>query len=291
MADQFHTHRRSRKLLMVTATAAAMTLALTLMPIAAVAASPKPPRSLTVRQTALGEVTLQWRAPRGTAVVLDYQLVMSAGKGPWTTIDDGTGVNTTFTIGGLASGVRHRFRVVAVTDIGTSKPSSAKTVTPKAPSFRRGTRQVGRNVEPGRYVAPGSSFCYWARLSGFGGDLGDIIANGIVIRGQVIVDIQPTDVGFKSSGCGTWTLYTGASKVVSFQRGVWLVGSQVEPGRWQAPGGDSCYWARLSGFTGDLGSIIANDFMLDDGPVIVDILPTDVGFESSLDCGTWTRTA
>ncbi len=46
-------------------------------------------------------------------------------------------------------------------------------------------------------------FCYWARLNGFGGSVGEIIANGNA-SGPVIVEIANTDVGFESSGCGQW---------------------------------------------------------------------------------------
>jgi hypothetical protein len=45
-----------------------------------------------------------------------------------------------------------------------------------------------------------------------------------------------------------------------------------------------CYWARLSGTSGDLDDILANDNI--DGPVVIDILDTDVAFESSR-CGRW----
>lgn len=47
--------------------------------------------------------------------------------------------------------------------------------------------------------------CYWERLSGFGGQLEDIIANGNP-SGQAIVTIAPTDVAFKSQRCGTWEM-------------------------------------------------------------------------------------
>ena len=40
-----------------------------------------------------------------------------------------------------------------------------------------------------------------------------------------------------------------------------------------------CYWARLSNFSGELSSIIANDNEFDITSFIVDISSTDVGFE------------
>jgi hypothetical protein len=45
--------------------------------------------------------------------------------------------------------------------------------------------------------------CYWARLSGFGGDLSDVIANGTMTK-RPIVTIKKTDKGFETRNCGTW---------------------------------------------------------------------------------------
>ncbi len=59
-------------------------------------------------------------------------------------------------------------------------------------------------IKPGLYKSTGGSFRYWARLSGFSGNLGDINENDIV-SGVTYVQIFPGDVGFKSSGCGGWT--------------------------------------------------------------------------------------
>lgn len=42
-----------------------------------------------------------------------------------------------------------------------------------------------------------------ARLSGFDGDLGSVLANGLP-TGSAIVEIQPGDVGFNARGCGQW---------------------------------------------------------------------------------------
>ena len=69
-----------------------------------------------------------------------------------------------------------------------------------------GTWVVGKDVQPGTYRdGGGSSGCYWERLSGFSGEMSDVIANGFSEDVQ-IVTIAPSDVGFHSSGCGTWTL-------------------------------------------------------------------------------------
>jgi len=68
-----------------------------------------------------------------------------------------------------------------------------------------GSWTVGEQIVLGRYAAPGDpSGCYWERVSGFSGELDDILANDFTTQ-PVIVDIAPTDEGFTNSGCGTFT--------------------------------------------------------------------------------------
>jgi hypothetical protein len=78
---------------------------------------------------------------------------------------------------------------------------------PPAPvtTFGEGTWVVNEQIVPGRYRSSGDSgSCYWQRQSGFGGDFGEILANANT-EGPAVVDISPSDAGFKSSGCGTWS--------------------------------------------------------------------------------------
>lgn len=72
-------------------------------------------------------------------------------------------------------------------------------------SFSDGIWKVGAEIAPGTYRNSGGSFCHWARLSGFSGDLGDILANDLP-SGSALVTIRPSDLGFETNGCGTWTL-------------------------------------------------------------------------------------
>ncbi len=74
-------------------------------------------------------------------------------------------------------------------------------------TFHAGTAHIARSLAPGTYSASSTGSCYWASLSGFGGELNEIIANDSVSTvGPVIVAIAPTDVGFYSNDkCGTWT--------------------------------------------------------------------------------------
>jgi hypothetical protein len=73
--------------------------------------------------------------------------------------------------------------------------------TPKN-SFGPGTYIVGKDIQPGKYRSE-SGADYWARLSGFGGEVRDIIANAAFVTGPTIVEIRSTDKGFQSQG-GYW---------------------------------------------------------------------------------------
>jgi hypothetical protein len=63
---------------------------------------------------------------------------------------------------------------------------------------------VGTDMTPGTYKSSGEAGCYWARVSGFSGSLGQIIANNNT-DSPAIVAIGAKDKGFESNGCGTWT--------------------------------------------------------------------------------------
>jgi hypothetical protein len=63
---------------------------------------------------------------------------------------------------------------------------------------------VNINIAPGTYSAPGGSDCYWERDSDFVGSDNSILANDNPV-GPITVTILPSDVGFKTQGCGTWS--------------------------------------------------------------------------------------
>ena len=65
-----------------------------------------------------------------------------------------------------------------------------------------GTWRVGTDVRPGLYWSE-TGRCYWVRLSGFSGDLSDIIENDNT-SGPSYVRIIATDAGFRSSRCNLW---------------------------------------------------------------------------------------
>lgn len=73
--------------------------------------------------------------------------------------------------------------------------------------------------------------------------------------------------------------------------GTFLVGTEVQPGRYRAKvPADSynCYWARLKGTEGTFNDIIANENTDRGGQALVTILKSDKAFKTS-GCGIWER--
>lgn len=163
---------------------------------------------------------------------------------------------------------------------------------PPPVTFGPGLHRIGIDIPAGTYRNSGfSSGCYWERLSGFGGTFDEIIANNFTYVRQ-IVELKPTDAGFDADGeCGTWSNDLSPSKApaASFGGGIWQVPSEIAPGLWRnAPIDTGCYWERLAGFSGEFDDIIANDFISDKTPVVVDVSASDTGFSVDLECGSWT---
>jgi hypothetical protein len=162
-------------------------------------------------------------------------------------------------------------------------PSPAVTVI----SFKDGKHRVGADVPPGTYrsmrAAPvgGEDFCYWERVSGFGGSEAEQIANSAG-TGSRVATISASDAGFISTGCGTWTSDL-SSPNAPIGDGVWIVGVDLVPGRYRSDGGSTCLWQRLGGF----GGTDNESLQVGEGGS-VEIRSTDRGF-LSLNCGTWVR--
>jgi len=168
-----------------------------------------------------------------------------------------------------------------------SQEDEPTPTTDPNPHFEDGQYVVGKDIQPGTYrTRVGMSGCYYARLSGFSGELGEILANENT-NYPAVVTIEATDKGFKSSRCGTWTqdLSQITKSTTTFDDGLYIVGTDIQPGTYKSSGQASCYYSRLAGFSGDLGDIISNENT--DTAAIVTIASTDKGFKSSR-CGTWT---
>src|SRR5688500_2144931 len=77
------------------------------------------------------------------------------------------------------------------------------------------------------------------------------------------VTILSSGVYFKTQVCATWTSDLSAitpSPSSAFGDGHYVVGTDVSAGTWRSSSASgSCYWERQSGFTGDSGTIIANE--------------------------------
>ena len=163
-----------------------------------------------------------------------------------------------------------------------------KETEPVAASFGNGTHIVGTDIKAGTYRSQGNRPCYWARLSGFGGQLDDVIANGN--NSPEIVTISASDAAFQTSGCGQWVAVENtypATPAISFSDGTYVVGKHIAPGTYRADGNpdDLCYWARLSNFShAGIGGVITNG----NSPTIVQISSSDKGF-TTFGCGNWTK--
>jgi Predicted solute binding protein len=177
----------------------------------------------------------------------------------------------------------------------TPTPTPRPTPTPKpTPTpvpfahFDDGTYIVGKDIQPGTYRTRDASLnCYYARLSGFDGTVGDILANNNTDN-PAIVTISPSDKGFQSTNCGTWTKDLSAitTSKATFGDGMYIVGTDIQPGTYKSSGQSNCYYARLSGFGNTTDDILANDNT--DTPAIVTISDGDAGFQSN-SCGIWTK--
>lgn len=173
------------------------------------------------------------------------------------------------------------------------QPSKVTTTTPPptnaaAAHFSDGTYVVGKDIQAGTYrTRRAASGCYYSRLNGFSGELADINSNELT-NATAIVTIMESDKGFKSSGCGTWTQDLSAitTSKTSFGDGTFIVGTDIDAGTYKNSGGSTCYYSRLSGFSGELDDIVSNE--LTSASAIVTIAPSDRGFKSS-GCGTWTK--
>ena len=106
--------------------------------------------------------------------------------------------------------------------------------------------------------------------------------------------IKPTDVAFKTLSCSTWRLVSSQSTQSSAAQsntipgdGVYLVGTDVQPGTYVSNSPGYCSWYRLSSLNGESNNIIDSDNSAS-GKQYVTIKPTDVAFKT-LSCSTWSR--
>jgi hypothetical protein len=85
--------------------------------------------------------------------------------------------------------------------VAAADPTPAPPAQPKTTIDADGTYAVGKDIAPGTYSSAGpvgDGTCYWKRTSG-----SDIVDNALSKKPQ-IVQIDPTDTAFKTSGCQPW---------------------------------------------------------------------------------------
>jgi hypothetical protein len=170
-------------------------------------------------------------------------------------------------------------------------PEPEAEPAPAAPehmTFGSGDFRVPQDIKRGTYrTREASPGCYWEIKRDFSGDINSIIANDNA-SGPAIVTLGAAAKGFSSDGCAEWTddLSQITASKNRFEEGTYFVRTDIAPGSYRSSGGGGCYWARLSGFDGGTGNIIAND--LPSGAAIVEIAASDKGFNST-GCGTWSK--
>ncbi len=168
------------------------------------------------------------------------------------------------------------------------KVEAPKEIKPAAVSFGNGTHIVGTDIQAGTYRSQGIKTCYWARLSGFSGQLNDIIANGN--SSPEIITISASDAAFETSGCGQWVEVNStypATPTSTFSDGTYEIGKHIKPGTYRADGSpdDLCYWARLSNFShSGISGVITNG----NSPTVIQISGSDKGF-TVFGCGNWIK--
>jgi len=100
---------------------------------------------------------------------------------------------------------------VTITVTESAAPAAANSVAPEAPTgggaagpFTDGQYVIGVDIQAGTYRGGGPA-CYWARLSGTSGGMGELLTNYFG-DGPTVVTIKSTDVAFETSDCGEWTI-------------------------------------------------------------------------------------
>ena len=86
---------------------------------------------------------------------------------------------------------------------GTWSPADSPVTVSLTDPFSGGTFIVGTDIAAGPWRHGASGQCFWQRLSGFSGELDEIITEHS--DDPEIVEIAESDAGFFSVDCGTWT--------------------------------------------------------------------------------------
>lgn len=146
-----------------------------------------------------------------------------------------------------------------------------------------GTYEVGKEIAPGIYrgVASENLICKWARLRSLEEDPDNISAMGIYDEGQFYVEILESDKAFTTE-CPLVSIENVQPRdplLTSLTPGVYLVGLDIGPGRYQGDPGEDlfCFWQRLRNLVGDDES--TTEWGLPGEKFVVEVDPTDYAVE------------
>jgi hypothetical protein len=162
-----------------------------------------------------------------------------------------------------------------------------------AACYRDGTWIVYQQIQPGLYRSMGAEpgrLCVYQRM-GAGGVLhGEAFANDT--NGPQYIEVAPTDVSFRTSGCQMWVAAPIDQSALPggppIPEGTWRVGVDIAPGVYSTTGSATCDWARLSNARHDgtsqieHGELGPNEFKL----LVIDA--NDAFFETR-GCKPWER--
>jgi hypothetical protein len=166
-------------------------------------------------------------------------------------------------------------------DTGTSRDEDGHL------TFGDGSYRVGLDVSPGTYrVRQPAGRCTWQRFDDPSPDAPAVATRSA--SGYAVVTILPTDARFVASGCGTWSDDLSAVLLPgqAIPDGVFIVGTDLEPGVYENGGGPQCFWARLRDFSDPSDAVQAD---LGRQRFSVTIEPSGAGFLSD-GCVAWVRT-
>jgi hypothetical protein len=146
------------------------------------------------------------KAIGGSGIAPGRYMTLTASSCYWERLRDFSG-NLSGIIANDNSSGSHVIVDISSSDVGfnSSRCGTWFPFAAKPPSsISDGVWSVGDEMQAGTWSATFTTSCYWARLSGFGGTLEEILANDNETS-SAIVQIQPGDIGFLASRCGVWT--------------------------------------------------------------------------------------
>lgn len=165
-------------------------------------------------------------------------------------------------------------------------PTPEPTATENPYLFSTGTYLVNSEIQPGIYFGSAGygimDSCYWERLKDLSGSFDAIIANDNSM-GAFYFEIKETDfaIAVHCSIARIDSIPLPEEFLSQLDTGMYIIGRDIQAGIYKGQAGsefgDSCYWERMSGVSGEFEDILANDNSV--GSFYVDIKETDFAFQ------------